>query len=292
MAGISPQRLRRVLFFINPSKDHAREAAAKIRSDLERRNIETGTYSLDKMGDLKSTGGFDIAFSLGGDGTVLYAARKAAPAGIPVMPINLGTMGFIAGVGLEDWDRVLDQWIAGTVRVSKRLMLELQVVRKEKTVLESICLNDTVVSASGIAKLIRLRVRDDENPIAEYRSDGLIVATPTGSTAYSMAAGGPILDPEMEAIIINPICPFTLSNRPFVLPSRERVIIEVEQGQRSGVRLTVDGQETENLECGDRICIKQAPYALMLIGSGRNDFYRALREKLSWSGAGGGGVHA
>jgi NAD+ kinase len=166
-------------------------------------------------------------------------------------------------------------------------MLELWVERKGKKTAGHTCLNDTVICASGIAKLINLTVRDNENFIAEYRSDGLIVATPTGSSAYSMAAGGPILDPEMEAIIINPICPFTLSNRPFVLPSRETVIIEVEREQRSGVLLTVDGQETENLEYGDRICLKQAPYGALLIGSGRNVFYGALRNKLSWAGKGG-----
>ncbi|GHU89345.1 hypothetical protein FACS189476_08130 [Spirochaetia bacterium] len=120
--------------------------------------------------------------------------------------------------------------------------------------------------------------------LGQYRSDGLIVATPTGSTAYSVAAGGPILEPEMEAIIINPICPFTLSNRPIVLPSKETVIVEVEKEQRSGVLLTMDGQVTQALEPGDRIFLREAPYQALLVASGRIAFYKALRTKLSWSG--------
>jgi NAD+ kinase len=123
--------------------------------------------------------------------------------------------------------------------------------------------------------------------MGQFRSDGLIVATPTGSTAYSVAAGGPILEPEMEAIIINPICPFTLSNRPIVLPPRETVIVEVEKEQRSGVLLTVDGQVTEPLEPGDRIYVREAPYQAQLVASGRIAFYQALRTKLAWSGVTG-----
>jgi NAD+ kinase len=123
--------------------------------------------------------------------------------------------------------------------------------------------------------------------MGRYHSDGLIVATPTGSTAYSVASGGPILEPEMDAIIINPICPFTLSNRPIVLPSRETVIVEVEEEQRSGVLLTVDGQVTEPLEPGDRIYLRQASFKALLVASGRLAFYNALRTKLAWSGAAG-----
>jgi NAD+ kinase len=124
--------------------------------------------------------------------------------------------------------------------------------------------------------------------LGQYRSDGLIVATPTGSTAYSVAAGGPILEPEMEAFIINPICPFTLSNRPLVMPARERVFVELEAEQRSGILLTLDGQVTEALEPEDRISICRAPYAARLIASDRRVFYTALRTKLNWSGVLGG----
>jgi NAD+ kinase len=146
------------------------------------------------------------------------------------------------------------------------------------------CLNDIVISASGIATLIRLKVAISASlDLGVYRADGLIVATPTGSTAYSVAAGGPILDPEMDALIINPICPFSLSNRPLVVPAGETITITVEPRQRSGVLLTLDGHVTQKLEPNDRVYVKQAPYRATFIASGRCVFYEALRATLSWS---------
>jgi NAD+ kinase len=232
--------------------------------------------------------GFDIAMSLGGDGTVLHAARVIASQSVPILPINIGTLGFIAAVHPREWTGVFDQWLKGSANVSRRLMLDLTVERRAAVVAHGTCLNDAVISASGIAKIIRLTVSADMGEerlrLGHYRSDGLIVATPTGSTAYSVAAGGPILDPEIEAVIINPICPFTLSNRPIVVPAHETVVVEVEAEQRSGILLTMDGQITEALEPNDRIFIRQAPYSAQLIASGRSAFYMALRTKLNWAG--------
>jgi NAD+ kinase len=154
------------------------------------------------------------------------------------------------------------------------------------------CLNEAVISFSGIAKIISLRVSCSENggagfmKLGQYRSDGLIASTPTGSTAYSMAAGGPIVDPELEALILNPICPFTLSHRPMVLPAEETVLVEVEEGQGTGLMLTVDGQVTEKLKGRDRVYLKKAPYQCLLIASGRENYYHALKTKLSWTGGG------
>jgi NAD+ kinase len=174
-------------------------------------------------------------------------------------------------------------------------MLEVKVERRGKPPADFSCLNDAVIAASGIAKLVRLQVdaetdspegRGESIRLGPYRSDGLIVSTPTGSTGYSVAAGGPIIDPEMEAVIINPICPFTLSNRPVVVPADKRVIVEVEEEQRSAVLLTMDGQITQPLEPGDRISITKAPYQAKLIESDREVFYRALRTKLNWSQGG------
>jgi NAD+ kinase len=144
----------------------------------------------------------------------------------------------------------------------------------------------------GIAKLIRLQAKTEVAPgefaeIGCYRSDGLIIATPTGSTAYSLAAGGPILDPEMEAQIISPICPFALSNRPLVLPSRQTLHITVEREQRSGVLLTSDGQETFALEPGDVITIRHSSHYARLITAGYSSYYKALTEKLAWASTGG-----
>jgi NAD+ kinase len=284
--------LRRVLLFINLHKSGARALADEITADLEGRGLEVDSFTFNRDGVFTPEGGCDLAFSLGGDGTVLYTARVMAPLGTPVIPVNLGTLGFIAVVQPAAWKTILGQWEGGRAPVSERLMLELAVERQGRRVNLGCCLNDAVISATGIAKLIRLRVESAIPPLrdegaelvrlGEYRSDGLIVATPTGSTAYSVAAGGPILEPEMEAMIINPICPFALSNRPIVLSSKETVIITVEKEQRSGVLLTIDGQVTEPLEPGDRICIREAPFRALLVASDRRGFYNALRAKLAW----------
>jgi NAD+ kinase len=277
--------IQRALLFINLHKVNAQILAEEIRRELNRRTIETHSCAfIGKPEFDPQKGPYDIAFSLGGDGTVLYAARLMAPLGVPILPINLGTLGFIASVPPDEWALVFNHWIEGKTGISRRLMLEVTVEREDRMVAQGSCLNDMVISASGIAKIIRLHVESEYMRLGKYRSDGLIVATPTGSTAYSVSAGGPILDPEMEALIINPICPFTLSNRPIVVPVREVVVVEVEMEQRSGVLLTLDGQVTEPLEPGDRVYIRQAPFAAQLIASDRGEFYKAIRTKLSWSG--------
>jgi NAD+ kinase len=283
--------LKRVLLFINLHKSGAQALADEIGTELRGRGLDVGFYTFKNRKEFNGEG-CDLAFSLGGDGTVLYTARAVAPRGTPIIPVNLGTLGFIAAVQPAAWRMILGQWEEGIAPVSERFMLKLEVERRGRRINLGPCLNDAVISAMGIAKLIRLRVDSlvpspgGKEPelvrLGEYRSDGLIVATPTGSTAYSVASGGPILEPEMEAVIINPICPFTLSNRPIVLSPRETVIVTVEQEQRSGVLLTIDGQVTEPLEPEDRIYIRQAPFRALLVASGRRGFYNALRAKLAW----------
>ncbi|MDR0403615.1 MAG: NAD(+)/NADH kinase [Treponema sp.] len=286
---------KRALLVVNQNKRAALDLAESISAVLEKRDYQALAFSFDGKPNFSLPGAdFDLGMSLGGDGTVLFAARALAPMGVPVMPVNLGTLGFIAAVLPEKWEEAFTGWEAGRAAISRRLMLEIKVERRGGTEFELSCLNDAVISASGIAKLIRLDVQTETEDgrrieLGSFRSDGLIVATPTGSTGYSVAAGGPIVDPEMEMVIINPICPFTLSNRPVVAPSNERVITFVEAEQRSAVLLTVDGQITKPLEPEDRIIIRQAPYKACLIASSREMFYQALRTKLGWSG---GTAHA
>jgi NAD+ kinase len=291
---------KRALLFVNRNKSEAAELAVKAVTRLERYGYEAVMFE-EKTDIPRWENKFDIGMSLGGDGTVLFAVRAVAPLGAPVLPVHLGTLGFIAAVPPEKWEETFTDWLTGKAAVSRRLMLEVTVERAGKTAFHLPCLNDAVISASGIAKLIRLEVETETAAgeriaLGRFRSDGLIVATPTGSTGYSVAAGGPIVDPEMEMVIINPICPFTLSNRPIVVPSGERIITLVEEEQRSDVLLTIDGQITEALEPGDRVVVCQAPYRAKLVASDRELFYRALRTKLGWSGGdqnhagyGGGG---
>ncbi|MDR0443141.1 MAG: NAD(+)/NADH kinase [Treponema sp.] len=289
--------IKTAILFVNLHKKNATEAAATIQDELKKRRIETTVFSFEGKPAMPPEGKWDIAFSLGGDGTVLYTARTLAPFDVPILPVNLGSLGFISAVDMDEWQEVFKLLESGEVKLSRRCMLEISVERRSGIVMKNICLNDAVISATGIVKLIRLDVSLDSAPhtnLGSYRCDGLIIATPTGSTAYSMAAGGPILDPEMEAVIVNPICPFTLSNRPLVLPSRQAISVRVEDEQRSGVLLTVDGQDTFSLECADRVLIQQAPQPALLIFADRHAYYSALQTKLFRTGIskGTGGTDA
>jgi len=294
-------KVRRAILFINQKNKCARKLAAEIREELASLNIAADIFSPAGKPGSGAGDDYDVAISLGGDGTVLSAAMNVSSLGVPIFPVNFGTFGFIAGIHPAEWRSVFNGWLAGNVPISKRLMLELTVERDgpERSfteVFRGCCLNEMVISSSGIAKIISLQVSYSETGrtgfdsdfirLGSYRSDGLIVSTPTGSTAYSVAAGGPIVDPELEALILNPICAFTLSHRPMVLPAEEMVLVEVEEEQRSGVLLTLDGQVTEKLKPGDRIYLKKANYSCLLIASGRTNFYHALRTKFSWAGAG------
>jgi NAD+ kinase len=301
--------VRSAILFVNLHKEHADTVAGEIRAELENRGVAVTVFAFEGRPGSPPRGKWDIAFSLGGDGTVLYAARTLAASDTPILPLHLGTFGFLIGVESHQWLSVYEQWLNQTMRLSLRCMLELSVNRPsfiedeastkdaDSVVYKNICLNDIVVSAQGIAKLIRLRVKTEFAPgefadLGYYRSDGLIIATPTGSTAYSMAAGGPIVDPEMEAQIVSPICPFTMTNRPLVLPSRQTLLVGVDREQRSGVLLTVDGQDTLELEPGDTVIIHQFPHFARLITAGRSAYYSALKRKLSWNNVSEGDGHA
>lgn len=272
----------RVLLVVNPQKAASQTLAIEIKAFLEKRGIDTRLFSYTDR--VLPADKFDLAISLGGDGTVLFTTRTIAALGVPVIPVNLGSLGFIASVPPAGWQAAFENWLAGGTEISERLMLNVAVERRGKRVFELSAQNDAVISASGIAKTIRLKASFASHAgadIASYRSDGLIAATPTGSTAYSASAAGPILDPEMEAIILNPVCPFTLCHRPLVLPAAEQIKIDIEQEQRSGVLLTIDGQVTEALENGDIVLVAAAPVKAKLVCSGRGAFYSALHTKLS-----------
>jgi len=282
---------KKAILFVNIIKKNTAQAADEIKTELEKHGTEVTIFSIkDKSKSLSEDGSplpkdkWDIAISLGGDGTVLYTARSVSPLGVPIMPINLGTLGFIAEVNKKDWLDVFMKWEKGEIATTRRCMLDVSVERDSKIIKNYFCLNDAIISYTEIAKLIKLDAHISGTELVSYRADGIIVATPTGSTAYSMSAGGPILDPEMEAMILNPICPFALSNRPFVLPSKQTLTITVAGEQRSGVILMVDGQDTFPLECKDKVHIKQASFGAELIFNGRSIYYQALRTKLFWSG--------
>jgi NAD+ kinase len=277
----------KVLLIINIHKPDAVILASEIKETLEKRGCTVEFYSFksDSISET-SKSGFDVAFSLGGDGTVLFAARTIAAFGTPIIPLNLGTLGFTAAVHPSKWLSVFSEWLEGKQKASERLMLDVKVERGKRTVFSLTGLNDAVISASGIAKTIWLDAWTESTHIGNYRSDGLIAATPTGSTAYSSSAGGPIIDPEIEAVILNPICPFALFCRPIVLPAERPVMIKIGHEQRSGVLLTIDGQVTEVLEPDDLVVIHRSENKARLIACDRAAFYKALHSKLAFTTAG------
>ncbi len=281
VAGQKP----RVLIIANLLKDDA-EGESRLAADyFKEQGWEPEIFSFE--GDPAGApdfSPFNLILSLGGDGTLLYVARLAAPLGIPVLPVNLGTLGFIAANRRESWRAAFQSWKDGTLMPSARMMLELKVLRAKQLMGTFWVLNDGVVSSQGIAKMIRLCLGVDGERFGSYRADGLIVATPTGSTAYNLAAGGPALHPEMPAIVVNPICPFTLASRPLVLPASELIEVTVDETRRSGALLTIDGQETVPLEKGDVVAFRRAGFDALLVVPREHIFYQALRSKLGWSG--------
>jgi len=246
--------------------------------------VSTHVFKFEGKPDRDPEGAYDLAFSLGGDGTVLYASRILSHRGTPIIGVNMGDFGFLTEITEDEWLEAFEDYRAGRLAVAERIIQSVCVSRRGEQIAEFVGLNDTVISAAGIAKIIRLTVGLQDVSLGHYRADGIIIATPTGSTAHSAAAGGPILDPRMDAMIINPICPFTLSHRAIVVPGSERIEVGVDDEQRTEVLMTVDGQIVMPLEPGDKVVIKRADYCAHIVRALKRDFYDVLRGKLKWSG--------
>jgi NAD+ kinase len=221
------------------------------------------------------------AIVLGGDGTVLFTARLFAAHPIPILGVNLGTVGFMTEVLGEEWLEALESFQRGDAGISERLMLDIEVHREGRVLLKESGLNDCVLSGSSASRLVALDVDLSGVFLGSYRADGLIIASPTGSTAYSLSAGGPILHPEAEALILTPICPHSLSNRPLVLPPQEKITVTVKQNQRIPVTLTVDGRGVFQPRPGDKITVGRHPKKALLVKSDRRSFYEIVHAKLN-----------
>jgi NAD+ kinase len=257
---------------------------AQVKKHLGKMSIAAESFAVDETTIPEIPKDTDLAITLGGDGTLLYGARCVAGAEVPILAVNLGDFGFITEISSREWAEALRNYMEGRMGVSKRLMFDAEVHRGDKVVRRFSGLNDTVVRAGDFARIIALRIHLANTYVARYRADGLIVATPTGSTAYSMSAGGPILHPEMDAFILNPICPFTLSNRPIVIPGDEICVLEVERDQRTEIVLVVDGQEVFDLKPLDRVVYSKSAKHTFIIQSDKRNFYEVLRSKLNWAG--------
>ena len=281
--------ISRVVILVNLQKGDARSFAHDIGIYLDELGIRHETLMMaDAQEHMPIHPDTDLAICLGGDGTVLSCARLLHPFGIPMLAVNLGTFGFITEVCKDEWKETFDLYREGKVTVSRRLMVRVSVTRNGEKVFQAHGLNEMTLAASGISKMVSLDLLINGTNVGKFRSDGIIVSTPTGSTGYSLAAGGPILDVTLDALIINPICPFTLSNRPLVVAGEDVVDIVVRSGQRTQVALTVDGQVMVPLHEEDRITVEKARSKALLIMSPRRNYYEVIRDKLNWSG----GMHA
>jgi NAD+ kinase len=223
----------------------------------------------------------ELVVVLGGDGTLLAAARVFAKTGIPIMSVNLGSLGFLTEVRLADIYSTLEGWCDNCCTIETRAMLHSELWRDGKIFIEHEALNDVVIAKGAIARMGNFTIKLDNQLVASFRADGVIVSTPTGSTAYSLAANGPIVVPDVDALIVSPVCPHLLTLRPLVMRGNANLSLSVE-GIPDQTYLTVDGQEAILLKVGDELRCRRSQYSVRLIRLGSAGFFDVLRSKLKW----------
>ena len=256
---------------------------------LIRQHVDVEQYDLSTDED-HECGPADFAIVFGGDGSILRVARILGCRQVPVVGVNIGKFGFLAEINPEQLHRAIDKLAAGDFRVVPRMMLHCRAERDGHLLRESLALNDAVISRSARSRMISIGLLIDDEQVTDYNGDGIIISTPVGSTAHSLAAGGSILEPSLRAFAITPICPHTLSNRPLVIPA-ERIIQLVVDRAEVAVGLTMDGQVYVDLQMGDRVVIRRAEQELHLIQTGTRSYYQTLRSKLGWGGHPNYGIH-
>jgi NAD+ kinase len=275
----------------NHGKAGARELVQEIAGACAQRGLPLaleartasaiGAQSSATPADL--VGECDLLLVLGGDGTILQVLHELRDEFRPILGINLGTLGFLTCVSATAWPEALDAVAAGTYRVSERTLLDVGIVRGGQRIQRYVALNDAVISRGELSRLIKLNVAVDGATLSEYNADGLVVATPTGSTAYSLSAGGPVLTPDSGVFVVTPICPHVLTMRPVMVSDASRIEITPSPGQPE-VFLTLDGQNSVRILPDDIISITAAPQRLPLAMLPGMSFFEVLRQKLKWSG--------
>ena len=281
---------RTVGIISRPRRSNLAEVVPALLRWLEARGVatvhDTETATCLKDGEMGRTrqqvaDNADLLLVLGGDGTLLAAAREAAARGIPILPINMGSLGFLTSFTLEELYPALETALSGKAAIDERVLLLVERIHGDKVLTQQRVLNDAVVHKGTLARMIELELYIDGGFVCRYRADGLIVATPTGSTAYSMSAGGPIVHPSVESILITPICPHTLSDRPVVVPDTAQIELRLSESSES-LYLTLDGQTGSPAQVGDRVRITRAAERIKLIQPPDKPYWEILRNKLKW----------
>jgi len=270
----------------------AKAEAEKLKNWFKQKGIKVYSEEMKTKGSLDGRSEESIIIPktvdwvvvLGGDGTLLGAARRVGRFGSPILGVNLGGLGFLTGIPFERLYPVIEMMINGRLEVESRVMLETKVLRKDKVVCRFEVLNDVVINKGTLARIIDLDVAINKEFLTTFRADGLIISTPTGSTAYNLSAGGPILYPTMETFILTPICPFTLTNRPIIIPDTSVIQIKMKNKSEEAVALTFDGQVGYDIYYDDKVIICKSEKKIKLFRPPDHSYFNILRTKLMWGG--------
>jgi len=250
--------------------------------ELEQDRIQQATgCSVREVQSEKLAEAVDLVLVLGGDGTMIATARMIGHSDVPVLGVNFGGLGYLAEFRIEELHSALEAILAENYRLDKRVMLSVELLRGQESITKNRVLNDVVINKSALARIIEIEAYFNQQFVNSFRADGLIVSTPTGSTAYNLSAGGPVIFPSMNAIVITPICPFTLSNRPIVVPDDSDIELRLKT-DKEDVALTLDGQVGFALQVEDRVMIRKSKTTFKLIQPANRNYFDVLRDKLRW----------
>jgi NAD+ kinase len=268
-------RIRKAGIILKHDSDLPRRIGTEIGTWLRQRGV---TVEIDRI-----SADMDILVILGGDGTLLHVADQAARHRIPVVGVNLGSLGFLTEIAVDDRVEALERIVSGSVVIEDRMMLKVRLRGRTEASPWFYALNDVVISKGNVDRLVRMEAWADGEFINSYRADGLIVSTPTGSTAYNLSAGGPIVHPSMRAVLVTPICPFMLESRPVLLPDSAGLNIRL-AGLSNDVKVIVDGRFAWDMAEGDQLEVAAAEKPLRLVCSPQKGYFEILRRKLNWGG--------
>jgi NAD+ kinase len=278
------KKINSVGIVVKPNHTEALATAAELSAWLK-------TKGIAQIGEPLSAGntpdGYDTSLNadlivvLGGDGTMISCARLIGKNEVLVLGINYGSLGYLTDFRIEEMFPALESIIAGSYEIDRRVMLETELARDGERLVAGRVLNDVVINKAALARIIEIEVHLNGLYVNSFRADGLIIATPTGSTAYNLSAGGPIIYPSMNAVVMTPICPFTLTNRPIVIPDAAEIEISLKD-ENEGVFLTFDGQTGHRMKAGDRVRIRKSETTFNLVQPANRNYFDVLRDKLKW----------
>jgi len=278
------KKINSVGIVVKPGDDAARRTAGELSEWLRKRSVALAgePFISEKGADMwPAASDADLVVVLGGDGTMLATSRLVGDAEALVLGINYGGLGYLTDFRIEEMYTALEAILEGDFEVDRRVQLDAEHFRDGKSLVKGRVLNDIVINKAAIARIIEIEVRLNGLFVNSFRADGLIVATPTGSTAYNLSAGGPIVYPSMNAVVLTPICPFTLTNRPIVVPDRAEIELML-IGEHKGVLLTLDGQTGIPLNSGDAVLIRKSETTFNLVQPPNRNYFDVLRNKLKW----------